>query len=75
MRRRGITARCANGPYVGQTFVIPFNILDKVHYRPDVWSGDIGPLVWIIYGGDHYCYQFTSNGWYKGWRLVYRDTF
>ncbi len=65
-------ARCADGPYVGQTFEFP---QPRVHYSPAVSSSDTGPLMWINHGADRHCYQLASNGWYRGWRLVYRDTF
>lgn len=74
-RRRGFTARCVGGPYAGQTFTLPWSTLDKIHYSTALWSDEIGPLAWINYGTDRHCYQLVSNGWYKGWRLVYRDTF
>jgi hypothetical protein len=50
-------------------------ILDKVHYTWEAGARRTGPLVWINHGTDRHCYQLTSNGWYAGWRLVYRDTF
>lgn len=69
--------RCADGPYVGQTFDVPYT--KQIHYldRSDLYTRvrAIGPLVWIIYGGDKHCYQLVSNGWYDEWRLIYRDTF
>lgn len=67
-------ARCADGPYIGQTFEFP-----RPEWNPapssSFYSLDIGPLMWIINGADRHCYQLVSNGWYRGWRLVYRDTF
>lgn len=67
-----VRARCADGPYAGQTFEFP---RPKINYSTAVNAYEIGPLMWIINGPDHHCYQLLSNGWYGGWRLVYRDTF
>ena len=67
-----VRARCADGPYAGQTFEFP---LPKIYYTWEPYPEEVGPLMWIINGGDRHCYQLTSNGWYAGWRLVYRDTF
>jgi hypothetical protein len=69
-----VRARCADGPYAGQTFEFPVPY-SKIHYSPSVYSQSIGPLAWIYNGTDRHCYQMISNGWYRGWRLVYRDTF
>jgi hypothetical protein len=65
-------ARCADGPYVGQTFEFP---RPETRYKPHVHSLGIGPLVWVNHGVDRHCYQLVSNGWHRGWRLIYRDTF
>lgn len=68
-------ARCDSGPFVGQTlqFRLPW---ETVHFYVD-WNKKqlVGPLVWINHGTDKHCYQVTSNGWRRGYRLVYRDTF
>lgn len=65
-------ARCADGPYVGQTFGIPrFTPL----YSTAVWAFPAGPLVWIINGKDRHCYQLVRNTYSKSWYLRYRDTF
>lgn len=74
-RAKGFTARCVDGPYAGQTFTLPRSALLKARYLPVIYSLAIGPLIWINYGPDRHCYSLVSNGWYKGWRLVYRDTF
>lgn len=87
---RGVTARCVDGPYAGQTFMIPRSVLLKIHWGTWEYFNEgrggrrfpvseaelpISPLVWIHYGGDRHCYSLVANGHYAGWRLVYRDTF
>jgi hypothetical protein len=75
-RRAGLrywmTARCVGGPYAGQTFEIPRVIIGQIHWHT---KADVGPLMWINHGTNRHCYQLVSNGWYAGWRLVFRDTF
>jgi hypothetical protein len=71
-KRIAMRARCANGPYAGQTFEFPH---PRINYRPAVSAWLIGPLIWINYGVDKHCYQLVSNGWFRDWRLVYQDTF
>lgn len=72
----GITvrARCADGPYVGQIFrfTVP---PQKIHPNRFSAAWVVGPLVWIVHGGDRHCYSLVKNTQYGGWRLVYRDTF
>lgn len=62
-------ARCADGPFVGQTFEFPH---PRVHWE---WTLPVADLVWINYGLDRYCYQPVRNRHCGDWRLVYRDTF
>lgn len=70
-------ARCADGPYVGRTFEFPYP--EKIHWKkkrgmPFVET-PTGPLMWIVNGADHHCYQLVQNCHNGDWRLVYRDTF
>jgi hypothetical protein len=83
-------ARCADGPYAGQTFEFPLPY-ERIQWNNWEWNSDesnvgrrfpvseeelpIAPLMWINYGTDRHCYQLAENGHYGGWRLVYRDTF
>lgn len=62
-------ARCADGPYVGQTFEFPY---PPLRFTED---GPVAPLMWIVNGGDRHCYSLAENHHYAGFRLVYRDTF
>jgi hypothetical protein len=68
-----LSVRCADGPYVGQSFLT--SIPQGIHHEPGFSAWKIGPLMWINHGVDKHCYQLVSNGWYRDWRLVYRDTF
>lgn len=72
-------ARCADGPYVGQTFEFP---TPEIHWYKGPGHTHVGPLLWIINGPDRHCYSLVqtmtaqrnmnrSDGWY----LIYRDTF
>lgn len=71
--RHGIRARCADGPYVGQTFTFP---MPEIHWHARLDGVEhVGPLLWIINGADRHCYSMIENKPYGSWRLVYRDTF
>lgn len=64
-------ARCADGPYAGQTFEITVP-QSKIHWDDDLaWTG---PLMWIIDGPRQHAYTMAQNGHYGTFRLVYRDS-
>lgn len=63
-------ARCADGPYAGQTFEFPFPPTMRFTKK-----GPVAPLMWIVNGGDRHCYSLVENRHYSDFRLVYRDTF
>ncbi len=49
-------ARCADGPFVGQTFEFTYPETHMIH------GVQVGPLAWIRVGRTLYCYQVVSNG-------------
>lgn len=72
-------ARCADGPYVGQTFEFP---VPEIHWYGGPGHTHVGPLLWIIDGADRHCYSMVQSmaarvrgSATSGWYLIYRDTF
>jgi hypothetical protein len=62
--------KCADGPYVGQTFEFPYPRWmwdDSGHY--------VSQLYWISHGTNRHAYSLMENQDCGTFRLVYRDTF